>query len=125
MRLLLDMNLSPTWTSILGAEGWDAAHWSTVGNPKAPDREIMLWAATNDYIVVTHDLDFGALLAITLAPGPSVLQIRTQNISPHQAGSLLINALKQFETLLQAGALIVVEESRSRARVLPLTPQQP
>lgn len=38
----------------------------------------MAWALTNDYIVFTHDLDFGTLLAITQADAPSVIQVRSQ-----------------------------------------------
>ena len=82
MKILVDMNLSPTWLSMLQAGGHEALHWSTVGNPRAADREIMTWARQNGYVVFTHDLDFGALLAVTGAEGPSVIQIRTVDVTP-------------------------------------------
>ena len=44
MRLLVDMNLSPEWVAVLNRAGWEAIHWSTVGNPRAEDEEIMAWA---------------------------------------------------------------------------------
>lgn len=59
------MNLSPKWVAALQNAGWQAVHWSTVGNPRATDNEIMNWAASNEFIVLTHDLDFGSLLAAT------------------------------------------------------------
>jgi predicted nuclease of predicted toxin-antitoxin system len=31
MKLLLDMNLSPTWVGFLEENGFEAVHWSTVG----------------------------------------------------------------------------------------------
>ena len=76
MKLLIDMNLTPDWVPFLATHGIDAVHWSTVGNPRAPDDEIMSWAFTSAHIVFTHDLDFGTLLAKTRAGGPSVFQLR-------------------------------------------------
>lgn len=120
MRVLVDMNLSPAWCELLHQHGWQALHWSTVGNPRATDDEIMRWAQENGYVVFTHDLDFGSLLALTGASGPSVIQLRTQAILPAQTGSLLIAALKQFGEVLERGGLVVIDEPRARARVLPL-----
>ncbi|OHB34554.1 MAG: hypothetical protein A2Y09_06345 [Planctomycetes bacterium GWA2_39_15] len=60
------------------------------------------------------------MLAVTHAEGPSVIQIRTQDVLPKHLESLVIAALQQYETMLEAGALIVIDESISRARILPL-----
>ncbi len=120
MKILLDMNLSPDWVSTLEVHGYEACHWSTVGDPRATDTTIMAYALANDYVVFTHDLDFGTLLATTNAAGPSVIQVRTQDVSPAHLEPLIITALRQFESELTAGALIVVDEVRSRARILPL-----
>jgi hypothetical protein len=57
----LDMNLSPQWVDRLNAVGVSAVHWSTIGKVDAPDAEVMAYAATHVYIVVTHDLDFSAI----------------------------------------------------------------
>jgi predicted nuclease of predicted toxin-antitoxin system len=58
MKFLVDMNLSPRWCFVLSAEGWDSVHWSNVGNPSAPDHEVMQWALADGRVVLTHDLDF-------------------------------------------------------------------
>jgi len=120
MKILIDMNLSPQWIEEFRRQGWHSVHWATVGDPRAPDETIMSWARENDYIVFTHDLDFGALLALTHAEGPSVIQVRTQDVMPHNLGFRLIKVLEQNESLLKKGALIVVDESKSRVRILPL-----
>jgi predicted nuclease of predicted toxin-antitoxin system len=73
-RLLVDMNLSIEWISLLRAAGHEAVHWSEVGDPRAPDTVLMQWAIANGYAVFTHDLDFGTMLALSGADGPSVLQ---------------------------------------------------
>jgi len=82
----------------------------------------MNWARSNGYVVFTHDLDFGSLLAATQAQAPSVIQVRTQDVLPAHLGSVVVEALRQYEALLDTGALITVDESRSRVRVLPLAP---
>lgn len=92
MKLLLDMNLSPRWAELLRQAGHDAVHWSTVGQATAEDQALMAWARTHGYVVVTNDLDFGAILAATQAEGPSVLQMRTEAVSPHSLGDRLLGA---------------------------------
>jgi predicted nuclease of predicted toxin-antitoxin system len=47
MKILIDMNLSPDWVEMFEKQGWQARHWSQVGNPHATDQEIMEWARTN------------------------------------------------------------------------------
>jgi len=120
MKLLVDMNLSPDWVAVLKEAGWEAVHWSKVGNLRAADSEIMAWAKQNGHIIFTHDLDFGSLLALTQAEGPSVIQVGTQDVTPAEIGKLVVNALRQFQPDLEKGALIVLDEARARARVLPL-----
>jgi predicted nuclease of predicted toxin-antitoxin system len=114
------MNLSPAWVAFLERNGWQAVHWSSVGDPRATDRAIMDWARANDYVVFTHDLDFGTILAVTRAEGPSVLQVRAQNVLPEHLGEVVIAALRQFAQQLEVGALITVDEGTSRARILPI-----
>lgn len=69
---------------------------------------------------ITHDLDFGTALALTHATVPSVLQVRGQNVLPRHMGPLVISTIRQHADALAAGALVVVEEEKSRVRVLPL-----
>ena len=107
--LLIDMNLSPEWV-----------HWSDVGDPRASARDIMDWAATHQYVVFTHDMDFSTMLALTHDAGRSVLKVRTENVLPDYLESSVIAALNQHEVDLASRALVVVDESRSRVRVLPI-----
>ncbi|MEK7144764.1 MAG: DUF5615 family PIN-like protein [Patescibacteria group bacterium] len=119
MKLRIDMNLSPRWVNTFHQQGWQALHWSTVGDHKATDKVIMEWARVNGYVVFTHDLDFGTLLAATNAEGPSVIQIRTQDIMPQSLGHRMVQILRKYESVLESGAIISVDEGRSRVRILP------
>lgn len=120
VQLVIDMNLSVEWVAELARHGWSAVHWSTVGDPSAEDSVIMAWALTHGYVVFTHDLDFGTMLALTHATGPSVFQVRGPNILPEDIGPIVIAALRQYDAALAAGALVVVDAKKSRVRVLPI-----
>ena len=75
MKLLVDMNLSKRWIALLANAGLEARHWSVLGKVDAPDTEIMAYPKAHDYVVLTHDLDFSAILAVTHGEKPSVVQI--------------------------------------------------
>lgn len=124
MRFVVDMNLPPAWVAAFQAQGYGAVHWSEIGDPKATDRTILEWADREGYIVFTHDLDFGALLAASGASGPSVIQVRTQDVTPDALSNRLFAAIQQFEPELQSGALVSVDLERSRARILPMRGRQ-
>ena len=120
IKIVVDMNLPPRWVNFLKNEGWDVVHWSSIGNPGAPDAEIMRYAKDNGYAVLTHDLDFGSILAATGWKAPSVIQVRTQDVFPQTIGQLVINAIGQFSDEIKKGVLISIDKNRSRARILPL-----
>lgn len=123
MKLLVDMNLSPRWVKRLVEAGLEASHWSSVGAANASDAEIMAFARTNGYVVLTHDLDFSAILAATQGSKPSVVQIRSDDVGPETLGPILIEALRQMAAQLEEGALLTVDPARARLRVLPLGSQ--
>jgi predicted nuclease of predicted toxin-antitoxin system len=120
IKIVIDMNLSPDWVPVLNAGGWPAVHWSAIGAPGAPDKTVMSWAVANAYVVFTHDLEFGTLLALTNATAPSVIQVRSQDVLPDHLQSLVANALRQYESELASGAIVTVNPSKHRVRVLPL-----
>jgi len=64
-------------------------------------------------------LDFGVLLALTQAESPSVIQVRTQDIFPEVLGDRLVKVLQEHQSVLEKGALLTVDEGKSRVRILP------
>ena len=120
MKVLVDMNLSPQWVEVLQRHGLESTHWVEVGDVHATDTEIMTWARDRGYIVFTHDLDFGTMLALTRASGPSVLQVRTQDVLPQGIELVVVTALKEHSELLEKGALVSVNKEFSRVRILPI-----
>ncbi|HLH12140.1 MAG TPA: DUF5615 family PIN-like protein [Methylovirgula sp.] len=120
MRFLIDMNLSPSWVAFLRKAGFEATHWSAVGAPGATDRALMQWAAAQDHVVVTNDLDFAAILAATQRQKPSVIQIRADLLTPAAIGDAVVRAIEQTREELSEGALVSIDPKRARVRILPL-----
>ncbi len=120
MKVLVDMNLSPRWVKLLADAGIEAVHWSSVGAANARDVEIMGLARVKGYVVLTHDLDFGAILAATHGSKPSVVQIRSEEVGPDIIGKQVVIALRQMAVDLEQGALVTVNPKRTRVRILPL-----
>ncbi|HUI41379.1 MAG TPA: DUF5615 family PIN-like protein [Terriglobia bacterium] len=122
MKILIDMNLSPSWARFFMDHGVEAVHWSSVGEVSAPDSHILEYAVANGFAVFTHDLDFGVLLARRGSSGPSVIQVRTQDVLPPAIGSTDLRAIEACRDQLEAGAIVTVEIAENRIRLLPLRP---
>ena len=120
MNLLLDMNLSPVLARLLSSHGHDVVHWSEVGDYRATDVTILTWAREQGRVLVTHDLDFGAMLADTEASGPSVIQIRVQDLLAPETAETIVSAVEVASPAILRGAIVTIHEDRSRIRILPL-----
>jgi predicted nuclease of predicted toxin-antitoxin system len=79
----------------------------------------MSYPNQHDYVVVTHDMDFSAILAATHGEKPSVVQIRIEDVRP-ASGERIVAALHHLQTELEQGALVTIGANRSRVRMLPL-----
>ena len=114
------MNLSPLWVQFLTTEGFEAVHWSEIGDPRAKDPVIMQWARRNGHVVLTSDLGFSALLAAGGQDSPSIVQVRSQDVLPEAIGADVVHVLRQHEEHLRTGAIITIDEMVSRLRILPI-----
>ena len=124
MKLLLDMNLPARWVEYLAGAGFEAVHWSRLGPSTAPDKEIIAKAMEEGYVILTRDLDFGAIMFFTRASKPSIVQVRARDARPERIGADVISSLRQMEKELEAGALLTIDHLRSKLKLLPLHPIQ-
>jgi len=92
-----------------------------LGPADAHDAGVMRWAAEHDHVVLTSDLDFGAILAATRQRRPSVVQLRTDLPTSEAVGTVVLAALRQLKQELSGDALVSIEPARARLRVLPLS----
>jgi predicted nuclease of predicted toxin-antitoxin system len=122
MRLLVDMNLSPRWIVALAEAGYEAVHWSSVGEMGATDSTICEYARERGFVLLTNDLDFPRILAHTSKSKPSVILLRGEPLVPESRGPALLGAIQECAAELEAGAILTIDWSdRPRARLLPLT----
>jgi predicted nuclease of predicted toxin-antitoxin system len=105
---------------LLGLHGFAGVHWSQVRAKNATDETMMNWASAESHVVVTNDLDFGQILALTHPTGSSVVLIRGPKVLPSQIGDSVVECLKIFQQELEQGVPIVIDHQRQRVRVLPL-----
>lgn len=124
MKILIDVNLTPEWCKVLEKHGHEVVYWGHIGASDAADEVILAYAATNGYVLFTNDLDFTTLLFRSKGSTPSVIQIRGGWLLPETAAPYLISALAQCQEQLEQGALLVLNEDRSRIRLLPLEPTE-
>jgi predicted nuclease of predicted toxin-antitoxin system len=114
------MNLAPSWVPFFAGHHIEALHWSAIGDPKARDVEIMEWARAHGCVVFTHDLDYSSVLANAALKGPSLVQVRTQNVLPDAIGERVIGVLLNQADALAKGAVVTIDEMNARVRVLPI-----
>jgi len=48
------------------------------------------------------------------------VQVRTQDVSVNHLNKLVLATVKKYKDDLESGALIVLDESKGRVRILPL-----
>ena len=124
MRFLADMGISPQTVAYLKSLGHDATHLHEEGLDRLPDSLILDKAREENRVLLTHDLDFGELIAASGAELPSVVVFRLHNMRPNNVNHLLRKLLEQQKALLEQGAIVTVTDGQIRARVLPLRNNQ-
>ncbi|MBI4703706.1 MAG: DUF5615 family PIN-like protein [Deltaproteobacteria bacterium] len=120
MNLLLDMNLSRDLGIRLEQHGHRCRHVAAIGMARAGDAEIMAEAVRSGEVVLTHDVDYGRLLAFSGAVRPSVVVFRLRALSHADLAVRLLRAWPEVAEPLQRGAVVVIEEGGIRIRLLPI-----
>ena len=121
MRFLLDECVPAAMAAMLGAAGHDCVHVYDLGLGGHPDEEVMA-LADRENLLVSADTDFGELLATAPVLAPSVILLRRTDKKPEALASVLLANLGQVSDDLAAGALVVISDTRVRARRLPIKP---
>jgi predicted nuclease of predicted toxin-antitoxin system len=120
MKLLLDQGLPRSAASLLRAASVDSVHVGEIGMSAASDSAILAQGQAEQRVVVTLDADFHALLALSGATAPSVIRIRREGLKAVELVTLLEKVIEAWGEELELGAVVTVDENRSRMRRLPL-----
>ncbi len=120
MKFLLDMGLAQSTARFLETLDHDAIHLRDQGLQRLPDQLIVAKAVAEERIILTHDLDFGRIVALSGSTVPSVITFRLSNMKAGEVNRRLIDILQRFTDLLDKGALISLTDDSVRVRRLPI-----
>ena len=120
MKFLLDVHMPTRLAWLLCGLGHECRLASIVTNQSAPDTELVKIAMTNGETILTHNLDFGTLLSFSGASRPSVVIFRFQKINAEVFFSLLKANWASINAPLEEGAIVIIEPTSIRIRVLPI-----
>ena len=120
MKFLLNMNVPRELGRRLVARGYDCRHVGDIEMAQASDTSIMDEARKNEEIAVTHDLDYGHILAFGGELAPSVIIFRLRNTHPSNLFDRIMSTWSEIEKPLIEGAIVVLEDAAIRIRRLPI-----
>jgi len=120
MKFLLNMNVPPQLGKRLTAQGHTCRHVRDIGMARADDLEIVAEAKAHQEIILTHDLDYGTLLAFSGESKPSVVIFRLRNTHPDYLFRRMMNIWSEIQNALLEGAIVVLEDATLRIRQLPI-----
>ena len=120
MRFLADMGISPTTVTFLRDLGFDALHLHEQDLGRLQDSDILEKALQEGRVILTHDLDFGELIAASGARLPSTVVFRLRDMRPESVNRYLHGLLSEHRDALEQGAVVSVTEGQLRVRRLPV-----
>jgi predicted nuclease of predicted toxin-antitoxin system len=120
MKFLIDMPLSPALVNWLIERGHVAIHATAANLARASDEDVMKHARAEQQIVVTADLDYPRLLALTSSDSPAIILFRGGNFNEVEMVALLASVLEAVSAEELVVSFIVVDRHRLRKRSLPL-----
>lgn len=109
----------------LRREGHDATHLREEGLQRAADVDVFAKAIAEERVVLTFDLDFGEIAAVSGGRKASVILFRLHDTRTPHLIDRLSAVLADCMPALEGGAVVIVEESRYRVRPLPVGSSRP
>jgi predicted nuclease of predicted toxin-antitoxin system len=120
MKFLLNMNVDRTLGAELKRRGHSCHHAGDIGLSRATDVEIISEARRANEVIITHDLDYGHLLAFSGEKAPSVIILRLRDLHSDQVSLRIDSVWEEIESPLVEGAIISLSDKSLRIRSLPI-----
>jgi predicted nuclease of predicted toxin-antitoxin system len=114
------MGIAESTGQLLRAAQHDVVHLREVGLERLSDEGIVAKAQAERRVIVTHDLDFGRIVALSGRSVPSVVTLRLSDMRPSRVNLALEAALREAGPALQGGALVTITDRGIRIRKLPI-----
>ena len=97
-----------------------SSHVRAIGMRGATDDDVLTHAASQQRVLITTDTDFGTILALTGAAGPSVLLLRGVGDTVDERVDAILHALTVVKDDLDSGTVAWSRSPRIRRRRLPI-----
>ena len=120
LEFLTNMNISPLTVEQLRKNGWNIVRVSEVMDRGSKDIDIFIYAQQQNKVVITQDLDFSAILALSGYEKPSLINLRLENPRPDLVTSRIIEVVSTMEKELEEGVVVTIDETTARYRNLPV-----
>jgi predicted nuclease of predicted toxin-antitoxin system len=120
LEFLTNMNISPLTVEQLRKNGWNIVRVSEVMDRGSKDIDILIYAQQQNKVVITQDLDFSAILALSGYEKPSLINLRLENPRPDLVTSRIIEVVSTMERELEEGVVVTIDETTARYRNLPI-----
>lgn len=120
LKFLADIGISTKAVAFLRTHGYDAIHLIDEQLERLSDEQIIRKAKAEDRVVLTHDLDFGDLMAASGDTIPSIVIFRLPDMRPNNVNTHLMIVLYDYKELLHSGVILSVTQGRIRVRQLPV-----
>ena len=101
IRFLLDMGLAQSTSEFLRSLGYDAIHLRDEGLQRLPDEQIVIKAQVEGRAIITHDLDFGRIVALSGDTVPSIVTLRLTDMTPASVNDALRTVLNDAARSLE------------------------
>lgn len=120
MQFLIDENLACSCASAMRALGYEAVHVSEIGLNSTDDTEIVAYAVEHGYIIITFDLDFSRIVALSRRSFPSIITFRMGEITIQSFQELILLNVPALEGNLKKGVLVTIDPRGVRIQHLPI-----
>lgn len=120
MRFLADMGVSMRVVEWLRNSGHDAVHLRDEGLQRLSNGGIFEKAAAERRVVLTFDLDFCEIAALSPGRMTSVISFRLRNTRSANQIARLDAVLIASSRSIEDGCVVSVEDGRHRVRMLPI-----
>ena len=121
MKFLVDMPLSHKLANFLRNKGYDAFHLSERNLQRASDEQVFNLAIKEQRIIVTADLDFSRIFALSVSTHqslPGLILFRKGNLSDKQMIEYIERVIDTVPPDKINKSIIVVEPDRIRINPL-------
>ena len=120
MKLIADLHIAPRTVAFLMSLGHDVVRADEAVSATASDREIVAAAARDGRAILTQDLDFTDIVALSGGIGPSVITLRLASSRVEHVNDVLARLLPTLEVDVTRGVLASVQDAVVRRKALPI-----